>query len=80
MPEKQEDHEDLPPSAQFVLWVLEDEGPLTQQELAEKITLPKRTVRYALTRLEDEGIVESQTYLKDARQSLYTIEDDTSGR
>ncbi|GAB3669511.1 MarR family transcriptional regulator [Halopiger thermotolerans] len=75
MPEQQHDHdlEDLPPSAKFVLWVLEDIGPVTQQELCEEITLPARTVRWALTRLEDEGIVESTPYTRDARQDVYTI-------
>jgi DNA-binding MarR family transcriptional regulator len=75
MPEQQHDHslEDLPPSAKFVLWVLEDEGELTQKELCEKITLPARTVRWALARLEDEEIIESRTYLQDARQDVYSI-------
>ncbi|WP_226041586.1 helix-turn-helix domain-containing protein [Natrinema sp. DC36] len=73
------DHDDeidgLPPSAKFVLWVLEDEGELTQQELCDTITLPARTVRWALNRLEDEGIVESRPYTRDARKSVYTIAD-----
>ena len=69
------DIEDLPPSAKFVLWVLEDIGPVTQQELCDEITLPPRTVRWALDRLEDEGIIESRPYTRDARQSLYRIAD-----
>ncbi|QLG47909.1 MarR family transcriptional regulator [Natrinema halophilum] len=68
-----EEIEGLPPSAKFVLWILEDEGELTQQELNEQITLPSRTVRWALNRLEDEEIIESRPYTGDARKSVYTI-------
>ena len=65
--------EDLPPSAKLVAKVLEYDGTLTQGEIAEESMLPGRTVRYALTRLEDAGAVESRFSFSDARKRLYSL-------
>lgn len=62
--------EDLPPSPSYVYYVLQREGPLTQPEIAEETTLPKRTVRWALERLQDEDLVEAHL-TGDARQRRY---------
>lgn len=64
---------DLPPSAKLVAKVLEYNGTLTQNELAEETMLPSRTVRYAVSRLEDAGVVESRFSFVDARKRLYTL-------
>ena len=64
---------DLPPSAKLVAKVLEYNDTLTQSELAEETLLPPRTVRYALTRLEEVGAVESRFSFADARKRLYTL-------
>ncbi|WP_207591850.1 winged helix-turn-helix transcriptional regulator [Halomontanus rarus] len=64
---------DLPPSAKLVFKVLEYDGPLTQKQIVEESMLSARTVRYALERLEDIGIVDEDIYFADARQSLYEI-------
>ncbi|ELZ21196.1 MarR family transcriptional regulator [Natrinema limicola] len=66
---------DLPPSAKLVYKVLEYEAPLTQEELAAESRLCPRTVRYALGRLEEQGVVTSRACLADARQSKYRIDD-----
>ena len=63
---------DLPPSAKLVLWVLEDEGPLTQKQIAEKTLLSSRTVRYAVGRLTEINAIDEQTNIDDGRQTLYT--------
>lgn len=65
--------EDLPPSAKLVAKVLEYEDTLTQSQLAEETLLPPRTVRYALSRLEEAGAVESRFSFSDARKRLYTL-------
>jgi DNA-binding MarR family transcriptional regulator len=65
--------EDLPPSAKLVAKVLEYNDTLTQSELAEETLLPARTVRYALTRLEEQGVVESRFSFSDARKRIYTL-------
>ena len=64
---------DLPPSAKLVAKVLEYNDTLTQSELAEETLLPPRTVRYALSRLEDAGVVESRFSFSDARKRLYSL-------
>ncbi|MGM0590359.1 MAG: winged helix-turn-helix transcriptional regulator [Halobacteriota archaeon] len=65
--------EDLPPSAKLVFKVLEYNGPLTQKGIVEESMLSARTVRYALERLEDIGIVDEDVYFADARQNLYQL-------
>ncbi len=64
---------ELPPSAKLVAKVLESEEPLSQGQLAEESLLPDRTVRYALNRLEDSGLVGSRYSFKDARKQVYFL-------
>lgn len=64
---------DLPPSAKLVAKVLEYNDSLTQSQLAEETLLPPRTVRYALTRLEDADVVGSRFSFSDARKRIYTL-------
>lgn len=68
------DLRDLPPSAKLVAKTLEYEGESTQSELAERTLLSPRTVRYALTQLEETGVVTSRISLMDARQRIYSLE------
>lgn len=63
---------ELPPSAKLVYKTLEYEGSMTQSQLAEASLLPQRTVRHALSKLQDAGVVEESAYLMDARKSMYT--------
>ncbi len=65
--------QDLPPSAKLVAKVLEYNESLTQSQLAEETLLPPRTVRYALSRLEDVDVVESRFSFADARKRIYTL-------
>lgn len=58
--ERWESVRELPPSAKLVAKVLDYNDTLTQSQLAEETLLPPRTVRYALSRLEDEGVVKSR--------------------
>jgi predicted transcriptional regulator len=66
---------DLPPSAKLVYKVLEYDGPLTQKGIVQESMLSARTVRYALERLDEIGVVEEDVYFADARQTLYEITD-----
>ncbi len=68
--------DEVPPSAKLVLTVLAREGSLTQSRLAEETMLPARTVRYALTQLEDHDLVDSRISFADARQHVYSINAD----
>mgnify|MGYP000409116075 FL=1 len=67
------DVRDLPPSAKLVAKVLDYNETLSQSQLAEETLLPPRTVRYALTRLEDADAVESRFSFSDARKRLYSL-------
>jgi len=68
---------DLPPSAKLVLKVLEYSGAHTQKEIVQRSRLSSRTVRSALERLTEIGVVEEEVYIPDARQRLYRL---TEGR
>lgn len=64
---------DLPPSAKLVFVTLEQHGSLTQREIREESLLVARTARYALSRLEEEGLIEVRISFRDARQRIYTL-------
>lgn len=65
--------DELPPSAKLVFKVLEYNGTLTQKGIVEESMLSARTVRYALERLEEIGVVEEDVYFADARQNIYEL-------
>lgn len=65
--------EELPPSAKLVYRVLKYEGKFTKKQLVEETLLVVRTVRYAISRLEEEGLVEERMNFQDARQRLYSL-------
>ncbi len=65
--------EGFSPSMKLILNILENRGPLTQKEITKVTRLPTRTVRYALSRLKDEDVLEEREYFQDARQCLYQI-------
>jgi DNA-binding MarR family transcriptional regulator len=75
-PSPREAVHDLPPSAKLVYKVLEYNESLTQSQLADRTLLPARTVRYALSRLEDIDAVDSRFSFSDARKRLYTLKVD----
>ena len=64
---------ELPPSAKLVAKVLETDSPLSQGRLVEESLLPDRTVRYALNRLEEAGLVASRYSFHDARKQVYFL-------
>jgi len=73
-PETPGELQELPPSAKLVAKTLEYEGDLTQAQLAEATLLPARTVRFALTKLEENGLVTSRISFIDARKQIYSLE------
>lgn len=64
---------ELPPSAKLVYKALEYEGTMTQGQLAAETLLPRRTVRAALSRLDEAGAVEERIFVPDARKSTYAL-------
>jgi len=67
---------DLPPSAKLVHFVLNRDDERTQTQLVDETTLSARTVRTALGRLEDAGLVDESICLRDARKRVYSLTDD----
>jgi DNA-binding MarR family transcriptional regulator len=65
---------EMPPSAKLVVKALEYRGQLTQSGLAEETLLPARTVRYAISRLEEADVVESRFSFTDARKRVYRLD------
>lgn len=61
----------LPRSARVVYDALQRLGALTHRDLLALTPLPGRTVRYAVSRLREAGLVENRPSLRDARQSYY---------
>nr|KJR72696.1 MAG: ATP-NAD kinase [Vulcanisaeta sp. AZ3] len=55
---------DLPPSAKFILKILEYEGQLTQKEITEKTMLPSRTVRNSINILMRRGLIQRQVVVR----------------
>ncbi|MCG3221658.1 MAG: winged helix-turn-helix transcriptional regulator [Candidatus Heimdallarchaeota archaeon] len=53
--------------------VLEKNNPLTQKELIKRADLPARTVRYALKRLIELGIIIRRNNLQDMRSVYYFL-------
>ena len=72
-PEFRDRLRELPPSAKLVAKVLEGDAPLSQGQLADESLLPDRTVRYALNRLEECGLVGSRYSFRDARKQVYFL-------
>lgn len=65
---------ELPPSAKLVARILAENGPLAPGSLAEQSLLPKRTMRYAINRLEEADLVDTRPSLQDARKQVYVLE------
>ncbi|WP_280586038.1 ArsR family transcriptional regulator [Halorubrum sp. Boch-26] len=61
----------LPPSAKLVYYVLDEEGRFDQTGLAEETRLSTRTVRFAIEKLTEVGLVEEGLCPRDARRSVY---------
>lgn len=65
-----DDIDDLPPSAKYVLDVVERKGPIRRQELLNETDLPERTVDRALDRLHTGDYIVKTRESGDLRQIL----------
>jgi Predicted sugar kinase len=64
---------DAPPSAKFILKLLQYEGPLTQKDIINLSSLQIRTVRHAILYLKKRDLIEENKTLRDARFSIYRL-------
>jgi len=69
----------LPPSAKLVYYVLDEEGRFDQTGLAEETRLSTRTVRFAVEKLTEVGLVEEGLCPQDARRSVYAAVPEPNG-
>ncbi len=65
--------ENLPGSARRVLEAVSEKGPLTHNELGLATGLPPRTIRYAVRRLKDHGVLDSLSSLRDCRTCYFFV-------
>lgn len=72
--------DDLPPSAQTVYEVLNEEGPATHKELLTEMEMPGRTIRYAVKRLKEAGIIGERCKLMDCRQCYFFVQNKCPGK
>ncbi len=63
----------LPPSANFVFYVLERKGPMARYRILNETNLPDRTLGYALDSLLKKGLVIRVSDGKDRRLRIYQI-------
>ncbi len=63
----------LPEKAIPLLQFLEVNGPKTQRDLIDTLSLPTRTVRYSIRRLLERGLIKKVPNLKDMRSVFYHI-------
>lgn len=64
---------EMPPSARFILKMLQLRGPMSARELTEETGLPERTVRHALAELLRRNLVRRVINSRDARQVYYEV-------
>jgi len=61
----------LPPSQTSILEVLSSCGALTHKEIAERVDISPRTVRFALKKLKEKRLLIVRMNLHDMRQNIY---------
>lgn len=74
----QPDVDELPPSAKYILFVLEHAGgSLSRDELCDRTELADRTVDESLTRLEDLDILRRERDADDLRYVRVELDENT---
>lgn len=66
----------LPKSSKKIIAALADYSNLTQKQLIVKVDMPAKTVRYALKRLTEEGVISQIPNLSDMRSVYYSLNPD----
>lgn len=61
----------LSPSSKFILYLIKQRGPLKEKEIINKTLLPKRTVAYALRKLQERSFIRKSKDMKDKRISIF---------
>ena len=70
----------LPASARQVFEVLARDGPLTHRGLVHATGMPSRTIRYAVGRLKEAGVIGARCSLMDCRQCFFFVAQQCPGK
>jgi DNA-binding transcriptional ArsR family regulator len=65
--------EELPSSAKAVFSLLVDGKPRTLNEMVGRVSFSPRTIRNALNRLKEAGLIVAKFNFRDARKPLYQL-------
>jgi DNA-binding transcriptional ArsR family regulator len=65
--------EDLPSSAKAVFSLLVDGKPRTLNDMVGSVSFSPRTIRNALNRLKEAGLIVAKFNFRDARKPLYQL-------
>jgi DNA-binding transcriptional ArsR family regulator len=63
----------LPESARTIYGALAQQGPLTHRDLLRATGMPARTIRYAVGRLKEAGVIGARCSLQDCRQCYFYV-------
>ncbi len=69
----------LPPSAHRIFGLLRDAGALTHAQIALRTGMPARTIRFAVRRLREQGLVSSIPSLRDCRTCYLFVNRESAG-
>lgn len=72
--------DELPPSARTVYDTLQRTGPITHKGLLQEMEMPGRTIRYAIKRLKEVGIIGERCNLMDCRQCFFYVQNVCPGK
>lgn len=64
----------LPASAQKVFEAIKAGGPMSHAALREATGMPARTIRFAVKRLREEGLVDTRCSLRDCRTCYFFVD------
>ncbi len=63
----------LPESAQRVFETVRERGPLTHADLRDVTEMPPRTIRFAVKRLRESGLLDARCSLRDCRTCYFFV-------
>ncbi len=63
----------LPESAQRIFQAVRDHGPVTHAQLRDTTEMPPRTIRFAVKRLRESGLLDARCSLRDCRTCYFFV-------
>lgn len=73
---KSKEGRNLSNSAYKILEIIEEKGSINASDLTSELSVSTRTIHYSLKRLLEKQIIERRPYLRDMRQTRYSLTKD----